>query len=378
MHKNDMVSPNNILCQWQDIVACIEFKRKQPASDTAPTVLSSRLTAAQLQVQLQAQGQGYFGIAAKKTESKPDGTDTDLDVTIQKGLYAAEFFAAKVEEIAKVHATSKDDTPELLWHHTLTTPTFDIREALSVQEPTKGSRVLYILESRKLQPITGLHGIKFFDAWQQCIKCHVALWKGGVYHRDVSPGNMMWYEKDGKLIGVLNDYDLSSLASDRGPRGNERTGTIPFMAIDLLTAKGQRGEVKHMYRYDMESFVWVFIWVCLRYREGVLLETGSRPLDKWATKSAVECGQMKHWFLRELENYYPTDIEKHMRFFIVDCVEILLEDSKDRTSRRNLLLKSEATKQSDDEGPEDIDGFLSKFTSMSTWKDLIKLINSSQ
>ncbi|KAG2140139.1 hypothetical protein DEU56DRAFT_886064 [Suillus clintonianus] len=295
------------------------------------------------------------------------------------GLYAADYFATKVEEITKVHATLNDDTPELLWHHTLTSPTSDIREALSVPELTKGSRVLYILEFRKLQPITELHGIKFFDAWQQCIKCHATLWRKGVYHRDVSPGNMMWYEKDGKFIGILNDYDLSSLASDLGPRGNERTGTVPFMATDLLTKNlGQTGEVKHLYRYNLESFVWVFIWVCLRYREGVLLPTGLRPLDEWATLDAVACGMRKHYFLSYLENYYPTGIEDHMGCFLVDCVEMLRQHATDRASRLNLLLKQRATKQSDDEGPEDIDGFLYKFTSMSSWKDLTKLINSSQ
>ncbi|KAG1762724.1 hypothetical protein EDD22DRAFT_1050541 [Suillus occidentalis] len=89
------------------------------------------------------------------------------------------------------------------------------QEALSVSEPTTGSRVLYILVFRKLQPITK-----------------------GVHHRDVSPANLVWYEKDGKLIGVLNDYDLSSLVDEPSPRGNEYTGTVPFMARDLLTKSG--------------------------------------------------------------------------------------------------------------------------------------------
>ena len=40
---------------------------------------------------------------------------------------------------------------------------------------------------------------------------------------------MMWYEKDDILMGVLNSYDLSSLASAQGPQGNERTGTVPFI-----------------------------------------------------------------------------------------------------------------------------------------------------
>ncbi|KAG2337157.1 hypothetical protein BDR05DRAFT_970511, partial [Suillus weaverae] len=100
---------------------------------------------------------------------------------------------------------------------------------------------------------------------------HITLWKEGVYHRDISPGNLMWYRRNGKLIGVLNDYDLSSLANIVGPQGNERTGTVPFMALDLLTAQAQRGEVKHLYRHDLESFMWVFAWISLCYRQGVLL-----------------------------------------------------------------------------------------------------------
>ncbi|KAG2146760.1 hypothetical protein DEU56DRAFT_786259, partial [Suillus clintonianus] len=233
----------------------------------------------------------------------------------------------------------------LLWHHTLTSLTSDIREALSVPEPTKGSHVLNILEFRKLQPITELHGIEFFDAWQQCIKCHATLWRKGMYHRDVNPGNMMWYENDGKLIGVLNDYDLSSLVGDAGPRDNDRTGTVPFMALDLLR---EGGEVKHLYCRDLESFLWVFIWICLRYRDGVLLPTESRPLDEWATKSAVECGNHKFVFLNCLRYYYPKDINKRVGCFLVDCVEMLRQNDADRASRLNLLLKLGATNHIDD------------------------------
>ncbi|KAG2117333.1 uncharacterized protein F5147DRAFT_648875 [Suillus discolor] len=105
--------------------------------------------------------------------------------------------------------------------------------------------------------------------------CHLTLWKEGVYHRDVSPGNLMWYWKDGKRI----DYP--------GPRGNERTGMVLFMALDLLTIEGQRGEIKHLYRHDLESFMRCFVWISLRYREGVLLSCGLHSFDEWATLGAV-------------------------------------------------------------------------------------------
>ncbi|KAG2104723.1 uncharacterized protein F5147DRAFT_263091 [Suillus discolor] len=139
----------------------------------------------------------------------------------------------KVKEIAEVHDTIKDHIPQLLWHHQFMNPTSAVQEALGVPEPTTGGRVLYILVFSKLLPITKLQGKELFDVWRQCISCHLTVWKDRVYHRDVSPGNLMWYWKDGKRIGVLNDYDLSSLANDSGSRGNERTGTVPFMALDL-------------------------------------------------------------------------------------------------------------------------------------------------
>ncbi|KAG0706458.1 hypothetical protein DFH29DRAFT_1022318 [Suillus ampliporus] len=185
-----------------------------------------------------------------------------------------------VDEIAKLQPTVDGHVPQLLGHYKVDNPTSAVREALGMPNPTKGSRVLYILVFRKLRPITELDGEDFFNVWRQCILCHLALWKGGVLHRDVSPGNMMYYRtKEGVLMGVLNDYDLSSLATAFGPQGNERTGTVPFMALDLLTPEGQQGNVKHLYRHDLESFVWVLAWVSLRYRNGVLLPRETRPLD---------------------------------------------------------------------------------------------------
>ncbi|KAG2096083.1 uncharacterized protein F5147DRAFT_393285 [Suillus discolor] len=276
----------------------------------------------------------------------------------------------KVDEIAKRHVTVQGHVPELLWHHTFTNPTSAIREALDVSEPTKGSRVLYILVFRKLFPITQLHGKEFFDVWRQCISCHLTLWKEGVYHRDVSPGNLMWYWKDGKRIGVLNDYDLSSLADDPGPRGNERTGTVPFMALDLLTKDGQQGKVKHLYRHDLESFMWVFAWICLRYRQGVLLSRRLRPLDEWATLDAIACRKEKLDFLHSLTPFAPSDIDKLTWGVLVNCMLVLKRDADNRYYLR-FTSSSGESQQPNAEDP-DLDAFLSKFTSLGHWVELSK------
>ncbi|KAG1816325.1 uncharacterized protein BJ212DRAFT_1480776 [Suillus subaureus] len=278
----------------------------------------------------------------------------------------------KVEEIAKVHPTVQGHIPKLLWHHTFTNPTSAIREALGVPEPTKGSRVLYILIFPKLHSITELDGRVLFDVWRQCILCHLTLWKEGVYHRDVSPGNLMWYWKDGKRIGVLNDYDLSSLANVQGPQGNERTGTVPFMALDLLTEEGQRGEVKHLYRHDLESFMWCFAWISLRYKEGVLLQRGLRPFDEWANLDAVACGEKK--FVFQAHRKVPARLHKDplMWEFVVDCFDVL--DTYAFNRRKQLLRLARRADQptNSEESESNIDDFLQSFKNTEGWAALSK------
>jgi len=138
------------------------------------------------------------------------------------------------------------------------------------------------------------------------------------------------------LMGVLNDYDLSSLANAQSPQGNERTGTIPFMALDLLTEKGQRGEVQHLYRHDLESFMWVLVWVAWRYKDGQLLPRKIRPLDKWATVDAEQCDQEKKTFLDDFLEYELPDIEMPIADLLLDCFEAF---NKDHDRRRELMFK---------------------------------------
>jgi hypothetical protein len=211
-----------------------------------------------------------------------------------------------------------------------------------------------------------------------CFAGHYALWQAGVYHRDVSPGNMMWYRNGTILMGVLNDYDLSSLATAQGPRGNERTGTIPFMALDLLTEEGQRGEVRHLYRHDLESFVWVLVWVSLRYKNGQLLPRKSRPFDAWAIVDAETCGKEKSFFQRRFLKYKSFAMDQQMWELVMDCVDVL----ETETNRRRKAEFKEERRQAGAGGQimaEKIElddhEFLDLFTRTDTW---VLLSNSVQ
>ncbi|KIK40977.1 hypothetical protein CY34DRAFT_27346, partial [Suillus luteus UH-Slu-Lm8-n1] len=95
---------------------------------------------------------------------------------------------------------------------------------------------------------------------------HYALWGQNVHHHDISLNNLMVYKtSDGRYIGTLIEFDFSS-----SPSGQEHTGIVPFMAIELLMHEAIEGQVKHLYRHNTESFIWVLTWVCLHYQEGLL------------------------------------------------------------------------------------------------------------
>jgi hypothetical protein len=66
-----------------------------------------------------------------------------------------------------------------------------------------------------------------------------------VHHRDISVANLMYYRLDGQVRGVLNDYDLSILPDKMRTLGTERTGTWPFMALEMLLKLDEKSP--HLY-----------------------------------------------------------------------------------------------------------------------------------
>ncbi|TFY77517.1 hypothetical protein EWM64_g6495 [Hericium alpestre] len=85
-----------------------------------------------------------------------------------------------------------------------------------------------------------------------------------IIHRDISLRNIMLQDNGsppGKRPGLLIDLDYS-VKIDRlftADTTNHRTGTLPYMAIDILTAKQS---VEHKAYHDLESFFYVLCWIC--------------------------------------------------------------------------------------------------------------------
>ncbi|CCA73916.1 hypothetical protein PIIN_07869 [Serendipita indica DSM 11827] len=163
------------------------------------------------------------------------------------------------------------------------TSTSKIRRFLKL--PSTGSRRLYSIVLIKFDGmIRELEGNQYWHVWWDCFDCHFALWKAGFRHRDISDSNLMYKKTtdSGKVVGVLSDFDLSSLETDEG-RNTGRTGTFPFMARDLLTPEGLEGKIRHEYKHDAEAFFWVV------YMNTALYPAKERHSDNAHVKQLIEC-----------------------------------------------------------------------------------------
>ncbi|SJL08495.1 uncharacterized protein ARMOST_11859 [Armillaria ostoyae] len=176
---------------------------------------------------------------------------------------------------------------------------FNRASAVDEEKPEYERRVCRMMVQERLYPLEELwtaqeYAQVFFDTWQ----IHKWLYDcSKIVHRDISPGNIMWRRTvDGHLLcGVLNDFDLESSFRD------ERTGTLPYMAYELLI-NGDNGQPpKHLYRHDVESIFYLILLLCCRCELVLLLQNSSEHaimarmkvpsrFDRWYK---LNCAQLK-------------------------------------------------------------------------------------
>ena len=105
----------------------------------------------------------------------------------------------------------------------------------------------------------------------------------------------MYYREGDSAAGVLNDWDLAKVLSSSATHNTDRTGTIPFMALQLL--EGPR--VAHMFRHDAESFIWLFLWVC-GCSDGSTREVLVSPYKVWRKLDMLACQVNRGAFLAKV------------------------------------------------------------------------------
>jgi serine/threonine protein kinase len=103
---------------------------------------------------------------------------------------------------------------------------------------------------------------ELLEALRDAIVGHKSLLeKGKILHRDISENNIIITEAatKGDPKGMLINLDLAKELDSLPSGASHRTGTMQCMAIEVLQGKGRT------YRHDLESFFYVFTWMCIRY-----------------------------------------------------------------------------------------------------------------
>jgi hypothetical protein len=93
--------------------------------------------------------------------------------------------------------------------------------------------------------------------------------------------------------GMLIDLDLgheekSEDADEQGQTLLHRTGTLSFMALDLLH---DMDGCPHCHRHDLESFVYVLVWIAARYENGN--EVYKEQFRRWSEGAPQRCAVAK-------------------------------------------------------------------------------------
>ena len=131
------------------------------------------------------------------------------------------------------------------------------------------------------------------------------LWTVDIYHGDPSLGNMaMRRDKDGHFYGVLTDWDLANIGQLKECRSDWRTGTTPFMALDVLNEDFETENLTRVYRHELEGHIWVIPWVIFQYQQGQY--NPHSLLDNWRIKGIDKVHSGKRNFRDQSKGPVPT------------------------------------------------------------------------
>ncbi|KAF8315998.1 uncharacterized protein EI90DRAFT_3293795 [Cantharellus anzutake] len=287
-------------------------------------------------------GRSTVVAGARKADGSNPNTSVDIreaNNLVTKASWPEESRASEVKiieramQIGKTNSLVEDHIPTM--HGNIDPPyvtcsTRFIREFLKLD--TTGARLLRLIILDRLGELKHLDEEDVLIAYLDCFFCHWGLWEGNLCHGDISTGNLMY--KPGTNRGVLIDFDLGLLDKQKGPSGKDNTGTMPFMALDLLSVEALKGSVPRLYRHDSESFAWCLIYICIcmdRGDDGKILTISPHPLSSWfkdpgnclASKTAIETAtllvraplhQRYTDFAAELHDYWVQRFNRQTRF----------------------------------------------------------------
>ncbi len=180
----------------------------------------------------------------------------------------------------------------------------------------KRRRILRVVVSEELVPLTSQTGKSFVEAWLEAVTCaftadllpldrlhlyqliyflgHSFIRKHGIGHSDPSLWNAKYHRT--RKCGILTDFDLSVTAWLTFVPRTDRTGTVPFMAMELLCDGNWKKNNARHYCHELEAFIWMLPCVFLAYSDGKYVPQ-TRFIEDWMTPDYNACGEKKNYFL---------------------------------------------------------------------------------
>jgi hypothetical protein len=161
-----------------------------------------------------------------------------------------------------VHTDAEEREPDIGDTHSIKVA--ETNSLAGCDSETYGNRVHCCLVSSPAgRPLHAYRSIReLLKALRDAIKGHKSLLEDGkILQRDVLENNIIIVEHpaEGDPKRRLIDLDLAKELGSMLSGASHRTGTMQFMAIEVLQGNG------HSYRHDLESFLYLFLWMCICY-----------------------------------------------------------------------------------------------------------------
>ncbi|KAJ6507677.1 hypothetical protein C8R47DRAFT_1208722 [Mycena vitilis] len=139
-------------------------------------------------------------------------------------------------------------------------------------------RAFRIMVEQELQPLEKLTDPQELAvAFKGIVNCHHWLYDAAkILHRDISLTNLVFQRIDEQFCGVLTDFDLTNpYGRGKSSMSKLHCGTRAYMAIDLLVPRPP----KHEYRHDLESFLYVLVFLTCEIEGSQLAEWNDMGME---------------------------------------------------------------------------------------------------
>lgn len=137
-----------------------------------------------------------------------------------------------------------------------------------------------------------------------------------ILHRDINVDNVVYHQKNDTVCGILGDPDLAAPIIPVARSHFKHMGTPLFMAMGLVE------EELHYLRHDIESFVWVLVWVCTTQYSKKGRADGS-PSERADTPMTDRVMMNKSEFLLMKIEKYMTPAFSFARRIVMFCMMLL-------------------------------------------------------